>query len=301
VLNPGQRGAAGRVGALLLGMLAWLAVWGGLAAGLSGWSAAPAERLASSSPAASLAPSPTPLPPTATPSPTPGFTRTSTPAPSPSPAGTTPAPPPSPLPSPAPPTPTRLADTPTPLPLPTPTPTPTATNLPPPTLAAALPPERAADLISAVEAANELLRASIVDPSLGNLATLETFWRDEALTRAQAFAQDFHEKYLRPLEVTFTYLEPPQAFEAGVPDAGTVVSTEQWIYWGPKESKSEAFVFTYTLNRLEQGWVITRYTFRNAPNPPIPAPGGEITAPLTSTTPLTDTAAISATVPITTP
>ena len=271
IFDPGRRGLGGRVTALLLGLLLWLTVWGGLVLLLvwavlsstpAGYqaevaavmptasstlvptftpSAQPVPALTSGPPTGTIAPSPTPQPPA---SPTP--TQVS--------AGDTPSPPPSPTPSPVPPTPTSAP----------PTATPTSAAPPSPTLtpAATLSPGQAAQAIATVEKANELLRAAVVEPSIGNLAALETAWRGRALADAQAFAQDLYRRYLRPLEVTFVYLAPPVALEGSSSDKAIVSSTEAWTYSGLRTSRSESFEFTYTLTRQDESWVITDYAYR---------------------------------------
>jgi ketosteroid isomerase-like protein len=130
---------------------------------------------------------------------------------------------------------------------------------------ATLSPSEATEAIEAIEAANEMLRAAVVESSIGNLAALETLWRDEALAKAQAFAQDFNQRYLRPLEVTFVYLAPPLAIKGDSPDTAYVISTEAWTYTGPKSAHDESLEFTYLLRREGEGWVIIDYTYGYAP------------------------------------
>jgi hypothetical protein len=95
-------------------------------------------------------------------------------------------------------------------------PTTTATSLPTPIATLSLAQMREA--ITAVEAANELLRSASIEPSIGNLAAMEGFWQDRALAKAQAFAQDLYQRYRHPLEVTFTYLSLPVALGGITPD-----------------------------------------------------------------------------------
>jgi len=274
ILEPDRQGLGGRVLALLLGLLLWLTVWGGLVILLT-WAAllsTPAGQVIHVTPTASrtLVPTFTPSaqPPTGTsvPSPTPqplvpsSATPTlpeGTPSPSPSPTH-----PPTPSPVPPTPTPAPLTATPTPTIPPPPTSTPTVPPSLTPTPVATLSPDQAAEAIAAVEAANELLRAAVVEPSLGNLAALETVWRGEALADTQAFAQDLYRRYLRPLEVTFVYLIPPVAVEGSSSDTAVITSTEMWTYKGPQSSRSESFAFTYTLARQDGSWVITSYDYR---------------------------------------
>jgi hypothetical protein len=289
VLNPGRRGAAGRFGALLLGVIAWLAIWGGLAfvlapAGLPGMqSLSLSELLAKGAPtAAPLVPSPTAV---LVPSPTVLATPVLVPTASPSPQASLPGSSPTPAPPPA--TATRVlpAVTATRLPAtPTPAPTVTTTAGSPPALA----PQPAAEAIAAVEEANQLLAEAAMDPSISNLAALEVAWQDRALSKAQAFARQLYQEYPHPLQVTFAYLEPPTAQEGDASDTAVVTSIEAWTYTAPRTSHTEAFEFIYTLEQRDQGWVITNYTYRNAPTA---AP----TATLVTSVALTNTTALTTT------
>jgi hypothetical protein len=264
VFEPERSGAGGRILALLLGLTLWLVVWGGLALLVGPLMPAPAP-----AGEVAVAPTPTRMPrPTFTPSPAPLPTFTPEPpaTPTPAPLAVTASPTPvlatsTPLPPPATATPVPATSTPTPLPPPTPTPTrpPTATPV------ATLAPAQAAQAIAVVEKANDLLRAAVVEPSIGNLAALETAWRGDALKDAQAFAQDLSRRYLRPLEVTFVYLSPPSAREGILPDTAVVTSTETWTYSGPRSARSESFEFTYTMAPQDSSWIIIAYSYRNVP------------------------------------
>jgi hypothetical protein len=301
VLEPERSGAGGRILALLLGLTLWLVVWGGLAllVGPALPAPAPAGEVA-------VAPTPTRAPrPTFTPSPapvpalsaqppleTPEPPATSTPTPlavtaSPTPvlATSTPLPPP----ATATPTPVPATSTPTPLPPPTPTPTrpPTAIPAPTATPVATLAPAQAAQAIAVVEKANDLLRAAVVEPSIGNLAALETAWRGDALKDAQAFAEDLSRRYLRPLEVTFVYLNPPSAREGILPDTAVVTSTETWTYAGPRSARSESFEFTYTMAPQDSSWIIIAYSYRNVPG------GAVMPSPTLTPETITSTAVIT--------
>jgi hypothetical protein len=288
VLNPGRRGVLGRFGALLLGMTAWLAVWGGLAiilalAGLPGLSSS-ALRANSAPTAAPLIPSSTA---TLAPSPTPLAIAVLSPTPPPSPEVVLPDP--SPTPSPLPPTATRVLSTATATPLPaTPALAPTAT-LP---AGSSLAPRQADEAIAAVERANQLLGKAAMEPSISNLAALEVAWQDRALAKAQAFAQHLYEQYPHPLQVSFVYLNPPTAQAGDVPDRAIVTSSEAWTYTAPRTSHTEAFEFIYTLDRRDGGWVITSYTYRNAL---YATPTAAVGTPsvLTNTTALTGTTVIT--------
>jgi hypothetical protein len=285
ILNPSQRGTGGRIRALLLGMLLWLVVWGGLALTLSRVELPTLGGISSSALESGATSTLSPVVPTATPTPVPHATLQVVAAPTPTRPEKSEL---SPTPSPIPPTPTPLSPTATAQPAsPTLTPPATATFTPSPAPIATLSPEQASEAIAAVEAANELLRAAVIQPSIGNLAGLETMWRGEALAKAQAFAQDLSRRYLRPLDVSFVYLLPPVVHTGTSSDTAIVISTEAWTYTGPHASRRESFEFTYTLSRQDEGWVITYYGYLNAPAEL--SPGGEgisttISTPLTITT-----------------
>jgi hypothetical protein len=291
ILNPSQAGTGGRIRALLLGMGLWLVVWGGLAITLSRVGLPAMGGVPSSALETGVTPTMPPVVPTATPTPVPIVTLQAVIAPTPtrpekselSPVASL-----SPAPSPIPPTPTPMSPTATAQPAsPTSTPPVTATFTPSPAPVATLSPEQASQVIAAVEAANELLRVAVIQPSIGNLAELEALWRGGALAKAQAFAQDLYRRYLRPLEVTFVYLLPPVVHAGASSDTAIVISTEAWTYTGPHASRRESFEFTYTLSRQDEGWVITNYGYRNVPAGL--SSGGEgisttLTTPLTITT-----------------
>jgi hypothetical protein len=316
IFEPERSGVGGRILALLLGLTLWLVVWGGLVLLLG--PIMPVLAPAGESPGvAAVASAPTKTPrPTFTPSPAPA-SATSTPEPPPAtsapsaqpplgtltpeplatatsvpiPATSTPLPPATDTPVPAP-----ATSTPAPMPSPTPVP-PTATPTRPPTASAQPPlgtpaptvtpiatlaPGQAAQAIAVVEKANDLLRAAVVEPSLGNLAALETAWRGDALRDAQSFAQDLSRRYARPLEVTFVYLSPPSAREGILPDTAVVTSAETWTYAGPRSSRSESFEFTYTMApQDDSSWIIIAYSYHNVPGVVLPSPTstpGEITS-----------------------
>jgi hypothetical protein len=118
---------------------------------------------------------------------------------------------------------------------------------------------------------------------------METFWQDRALAKAQAFAQDLYRRYMHPLEVTFSYLNPPVALGGNASGTAFVMSTEEWTYAGPHTSHTESFEFTYTLRRQAESWVITDYTYRNVTEA-LPLKGEIVlTTPLTSTAVTTTT------------
>ena len=322
VLDPGRWGAAVRVQALLLGLLAWLIVWGGLALLLT-WIGLPrVSGLVTYLPQGLAAPTSAPAAPTPTATPLPEVilepsaqagpsleASPSAPAPaasatpiamqpSPTPEASTPTPTPvpaSPTPTLAPPTPTALA---TPIPVATPAPELTPTPLPAATLAPWLrpigtpSPQEAAELVAAVEAANELLRTAVLDTSIANLALMETLWQGQALARAQAFVQDLDQRYQTLQGVNVSYRLPQVVLGGAEADTALVISTETWVYQGRLSSYEETFEFTYILARQDEGWVITDYRYANAPGVLLsgessPRPAPPITQIVTTTTIIT--------------
>jgi hypothetical protein len=155
-----------------------------------------------------------------------------------------------------------------------------------------LAPGEANSVIAAVETANDLLRAAVIEPSIGNLAALEASWRGEALAKAQAFAQDLSQRYVPPLDVSYVYLASPLVLKGDLPDTARAISREAWTYTGPRSVHGESFEFTYTLQRDGDGWVITDYAYGYAPLPLSPDAGDRRTPnPITST--ITTTVAIT--------
>lgn len=294
-LNPGRRGVGGRARAFLLGLFVLLLVWGGLALAFSQLRLPTIHALSSGMlqadntptvPAVIVMATATPLP-TFTPQPTVTYTPTERPT------EEVPTSLPSPPPSPIPPTSTPVLSTatstlvppsptipPTPTPSLTLTPPPAATFTPPSTPIATLSPKQISEALATVETANELLRVAVVEPSIGNLAALETFWQGESLAKAQAFAQDLYQRYLGPLEVDLTYILPPRVVGQGSPPGTAFVfSVEQWSYTGSRSSHSETFDFAYTLNWRDEGWVITDYAYGYASNA-VPSEGENTQTPV---------------------
>jgi hypothetical protein len=148
------------------------------------------------------------------------------------------------------------------------------------------------EAIAAVEAANDLLHTAVAEPSIGNLAALEALWREEALAKAQAFAQDLSQRYLHPLEVTFVYLAPPQVLAGNSPDTAYVISAETWTYTGPRSVHGESFEFTYTLRWEGEGWVITDYAYGYAAIT-LPTGEGDRLTPIPIPSTITTTVAIT--------
>ena len=120
--------------------------------------------------------------------------------------------------------------------------------------------------IAAVEAGNDLLHDAIVEATEDNLQKMETVWQGKALATARAFATDIYDRYAKPLNVKFEYLNRP-AIESQLPGNRLVVtSSERWTYGGPtKTDYQEAFRFIYTITRRNGQWVITEYNFLNLP------------------------------------
>lgn len=271
---------AGRVGALALGLLIWLLVWGGL-----GWfiiyayaspSTVTLVPLPASGEGAEASPSatfrPTRLPPTATAA----VVSADTPTPQPSRASLAePTPPSSPSARPLPPN-----FTPTFTPTPSPKTTVSLTDaVPTATLdqaereltstatailegSVALADRQAA--ISVVETGNLLLREAIANANEENLQELERVWRGLGLQVAKSFATGLYERYSKPLEVEFEFIQRPEIDPESSAEEIVVSSREKWRYGGPtKIDHEEAFEFIYTLNQDDGQWVISRYTYRN--------------------------------------
>lgn len=262
-LDPGRGGLRRRVTALLVGLVLWIAIWGGLGwlwlrAGLDlpGGPGAPepVTTSAAAPPTATLSPTAAPLAPA---SPTPAATPTGTATP------TRAAPPPPPPTA----SPTRAATlTPTPGPdtprqTPSPTATPAAPDTPPPEPSATLSPDEEAAVLATVERANTLLAAAIASPSEGNLANLANAWRGAGLDKAEAFAQDVYGRYRQPLRVEFRFLEPARIDRAAGDNGPTVATREEWLYTGPTRTEREVLEFTYRLSRAGEGWAIDDYDY----------------------------------------
>ncbi len=305
VFNPSRLGEVGRGVALLMGLVVCLAVWGGLAfllgrIGLPAISSRPSFGLQAvltpTVPQLAATFSPTPLPTdapmaSATAEPTePSTQEAPTQPPSPTPRLVTPTytiVPPTPTATPAPPTATATPVPPTPT---SPPPTPTSPPSPVPVVTPA--PEITREVIAGVDAANELLSVAVIEPSIGNLAALETAWQGKALAKVQAFALDLNQRFVSPLEVDFIYLRTPTVFAGASPDTAVVNSVEAWNYIGSRVTYNERFEFTYNLSRQAEGWVITDYVFGYAPGT-LP-PGGPFTITTGSTpSPLTTTSVIT--------
>jgi hypothetical protein len=120
--------------------------------------------------------------------------------------------------------------------------------------------------IAAVEAGNDLLHDAIVEASEENLQKMETVWQGKALVTARAFATDIYDRYAKPLNVEFEYLNRPAIESQLAANRLVVTSSERWTYGGPTKSDyQEAFKFIYTITRRNGQWVITEYNFLNLP------------------------------------
>ena len=256
VLNPGQRGRFGRVWACLLGLLLWLAVWGGVTLLLGrtlrpatvAYVSPPTPVTVSPAPETPTAVAPATLPPSSTPLPSPTraaepthaleeATPTAIVAP---PTATAPA------------SPSPLLPTPTPLPVPTP--------------AQTSQPDQATLAIAAVEAANEQLRMAVIQPSEENLVALERHWKERSLDKAKAFATSLHQAVGAPMDVSYVYLIPPTTGSQQLTSGALFVNaTEVWTYSGSRDSFTETYEFFYTLAQHDDRWVIIDYVYRNGP------------------------------------
>jgi len=255
VLDPGQRGRFGRVWACLLGLLLWLAVWGGVAL-LLGRTLRPMT-VAHVPPPTLVTVSPAPETPTAV-------------VPATLPPSSTPLPPPTPAAEPThaleEATPTAILAPPTETVPASPSPSlPTLTPLPLPTPAQTSQPDQAALAIAAVEAANEQLRMAVIQPSEENLAALKQHWKERSLDKAKAFATSLHQAVGAPTEVSYVYLISPTVSQQLTSSALFVNATEVWTYSGSRDSYTETYEFFYTLAQHDDRWVIIDYVYRNGP------------------------------------
>jgi len=121
-----------------------------------------------------------------------------------------------------------------------------------------------------------VLQEAIAEADEENLQSLEKIWRGLALRVARNFATQMSEQYAKPMVVEFEYLEPPTVDRQSTHSEAIVTSREKWAYGGPTEiDREEVFDFIYSLTREDEGWIISRYTYRNIPAPeltPTPTP-----------------------------
>jgi hypothetical protein len=264
----------GRVGIFMLGLAIWLLVWSGLV-----WLAFEAA-----SPPAVIVQTPLPAPPATEPAVEPTATLTSTPIAT--------APTSTPTPTPVPPTPTPTptlgpiipsnVNTLTPTPVsPTPTPTPLfnetlATNTPlptsnvvevSPTVAATLTVADRQAVVATIEEGNLLLQNAISLANEDNIKKLEVIWQGRALTRVADFATGLYGRYAKPFTASFDFVVPPSISAQNSAGEVVITSREKWSYSGPSKTDEESFEFTYTVRLADEGWVITKYSYRNLPLP----------------------------------
>lgn len=145
-----------------------------------------------------------------------------------------------------------------------PAPSPTSTAFPSPMPTGTLSPQLASEAMSSVETANEILRRAVADPSADNLFALEKVWKGNALIKAQEFAKGPTHMVGRPITVSYVYRVPPSVSQGppgSPPDTLLASSIEIWTYSGPDGNHSEEFRFVYTLEKQDQGWVIMDYAF----------------------------------------
>jgi hypothetical protein len=275
-LNTERYGPAGRMGGLMLGLAVWILVWGGLAwlaiaGGLIEQAMATISPPNVTAPVTNSVPTSPTIPPTLTPPATdrpvllPSATAT--------PVTTSTVP--------------TMTDTATPIP--TATATQPADDLPATNTPMSLPEaEQVAEAtitvipaapaptltiadrqtaIAVVEEGNILLREATALANEENIQSLQTVWQGLGLTVATDFATKLYERYAKPFDVEFEYITLPKVEEQSSPDEVIVTSRERWSYVGPTKRDEEAFEFSYTLNRQDGRWVITRYTYRNLPFP----------------------------------
>jgi hypothetical protein len=278
-LDASRYGFWARAAALLVGLVLWIVIWGGMA-----WFTVNAF----SPPVVVTAPTPTltPLPgltPPATVTPAP-------PRPTPDPATPTEMPPTTAAPASAELTATPAATTDTPLPTAGLSPEPTAT----PTISpqATLGPADKAAVIAVVKEANLLLQTAMVEADESSLEKMTTLWRGLAMDVARSFVTRIGQSYAAPRRVEFDYINQPAVNPESTFGEVIVTSRERWQYGGPtKIDRNEALEFIYTLEQVEGQWVINRYTYRNLP---------EQTATPTATPAVTPTATPPETPPATT-
>lgn len=284
-LDSTRYNSAGRAGIFLLGLAVWLLVWSGLA-----YLAVQALTPVSGAVAVQMTPTPhlptvtpTPAPPTATPIPPPATptlrpTQTAT-AETPAASSTSAA------------AATPVAESATHTPTAAPSPTlPATTATPPPTASPVVAPtttvtgtqiliasrvsladQQAA--LNTVREANSLLRLAITRASPENLANLQRLWQGQALTDTKSYAIEVNSRYKEPFDVELEYATPLTVSEQSVPRQIVVFSNEKWTYGGPSRQDQENFEFIYTVTPKDDGWVISRYTYRNWPGAqPSPTP-----------------------------
>jgi hypothetical protein len=119
--------------------------------------------------------------------------------------------------------------------------------------------------LAVVREANLLLKEAMNLPNEENLANLSTVWQDRALTKVERFATEQHDRYARRLAATFEFISPPTISDQVSPDQLVVTARERWRYGQSVNADQEVLEFVYTLNWVDERWIITRYTYRNLP------------------------------------
>lgn len=124
--------------------------------------------------------------------------------------------------------------------------------------------------LAAVDEANQLLRDAIAQASDTNVENLGKIWQGKALDVIERFAIRLNDRYARPLNVAFEYVLPPEISEESRAGEVIVSTREKWSYGSSVKGSQEVLEFIYTLAPQGDGWVITRYTYRNLATPSRP-------------------------------
>jgi len=117
--------------------------------------------------------------------------------------------------------------------------------------------------LAAVDEANQLLRDAIAQATDANVENLGKIWQGKALDVIERFAIRLNDRYARPLDVSFEYVLPPEIGDESRADEVIVSTREKWAYGSSAKATQEILEFDYTLSLQNDGWVITRYTYRN--------------------------------------
>jgi hypothetical protein len=170
-------------------------------------------------------------------------------------------------------TPTPVSPTPTPTPLfnetlATNTPLPTSNVVEvSPTVAATLTVADRQAVVATIEEGNLLLQNAISLANEDNIKKLEVIWQGRALTRVADFATGLYGRYAKPFTASFDFVVPPSISAQNSAGEVVITSREKWSYSGPSKTDEESFEFTYTVRLADEGWVITKYSYRNLPLP----------------------------------
>lgn len=109
---------------------------------------------------------------------------------------------------------------------------------------------------------NDLLLVALADPSEVNLAGLGSIWQRDALESVRGFVADVNARYTDPFTVELEYLNTP-AVQRRSPDTIVITVEERWSYTSAGTTEVDELQFFYTLNRLNNTWIITNYGFLN--------------------------------------